>query len=168
MVSGPVVRRPCVGCWMFAVHHKPPEYISPPAPRSGWSGGTLDKPWTCPSTIEPPQPPIFDQPSLSRPHSCGISATERSRYGVGLWPAGAWSHRLCVICSAKLDVRVALSGHSQLLIAICIRPGVALGGFAVVAPTGCSRLDVGCWMFWSDTPQICVISTRSPLSALVP
>ena len=38
-----------------SVHHKPPEYTPPFAPPSGWSGGTLDKPWTCASTIEPPQ-----------------------------------------------------------------------------------------------------------------
>ena len=48
----------------FGVHHKPPEYNSPPAPPSGWSGGTLDKPWTCPGTIEPSQTPVFDQPHL--------------------------------------------------------------------------------------------------------
>ena len=41
-----------VGCWMFGVHHKPPEYKSPPAPPSGWSRGALDKPWTYPGTIE--------------------------------------------------------------------------------------------------------------------
>jgi hypothetical protein len=50
----------------FGVHHKPPEYISSPAPPSGRSGGTLDKPWICPGTIEPRQPPVFDQPGLSK------------------------------------------------------------------------------------------------------
>ena len=34
-----------VGCWMFSVLHKPPEYNSPLAPPSGWSGGTLVPPW---------------------------------------------------------------------------------------------------------------------------
>src|SRR5208283_778311 len=29
------------------------------------SGGTLDKPWTYPGTIEPPPTPVFDQPHLS-------------------------------------------------------------------------------------------------------
>jgi hypothetical protein len=53
-----------VGCWMFGVQHKHLKYISPPAPPSGWSGGTLDKPWTCPGTIEPPESPVFDQPHL--------------------------------------------------------------------------------------------------------
>ena len=59
------------------VLHKPPEYNSPPAPPSGWSGGTLDLPWTCPIPIEPSQTPVFDQPSLSRLPSCGISAAGR-------------------------------------------------------------------------------------------
>ena len=54
-----------VRCWLFDVHHKPSEYNSPPAPPWGWSGGSLDKPWTCPGTIEPPQTPVFDQPDLS-------------------------------------------------------------------------------------------------------
>jgi hypothetical protein len=44
--------------------HKPPEYNSPPAPPSGRSGGTLDKPWTRSGTIEPPQTSVFDQPHL--------------------------------------------------------------------------------------------------------
>jgi len=29
----------------LSLHHKPHEYNSPPAPPSGWSGGTLDMPW---------------------------------------------------------------------------------------------------------------------------
>ena len=59
------------------VPHKPSEYNSPPALPSGWSGGTLVPPWTCPIPIEPPQTPVFDQPSLSRPLSRGISTAER-------------------------------------------------------------------------------------------
>jgi hypothetical protein len=47
------------------VPHKPSAYNSPPSPPSRWSGGTLDKPWTCPGTIEPSQTPVFDQPHLS-------------------------------------------------------------------------------------------------------
>jgi hypothetical protein len=39
--------------------------------------GTLDIPWTCPIPIEPPQTPVFHQPSLSRSLCCGISAPER-------------------------------------------------------------------------------------------
>ena len=53
----------------FGVDHKPSEYNSPPARTSGWSGGTLDKPWTYPGTIEPSQRLVFDQPHLSNlPH----------------------------------------------------------------------------------------------------
>ena len=59
------------------MHHKPPEYNSPPAPPPGRSGGTLDLPWTCPIPIEPPQTPGFDQPSLFNSLSRGISAAER-------------------------------------------------------------------------------------------
>ena len=32
----------------FGAHHKPPKSNFPPAPPPGWSGDTLDKPWTCP------------------------------------------------------------------------------------------------------------------------
>ena len=77
-----------------SVHHKRPEYNSPFAPASGWSGGTLDKPWTCTGTIEPSQNPVFDQPSLSRPLSCGISAVERFRCGANLWSGVPPSPRL--------------------------------------------------------------------------
>jgi len=48
--------------------------------------GTLDNPWTCPGTVEPPQTPVFDQPSSSRPLSCGIAAAERFRSGADLRP----------------------------------------------------------------------------------
>ena len=50
---------------MFGVQHKPPESNSPPAPPSGWPGGTRDILWTCSGTIAPPQTPICDQPPLS-------------------------------------------------------------------------------------------------------
>src|ERR1017187_5284633 len=63
-----------VGGAKFGVHHKPSEYKSLPAAPSGWSGGTLDIPWTCPIPIEPHQTPVFDQPSLSGPLSYGIPA----------------------------------------------------------------------------------------------
>jgi hypothetical protein len=58
------------GCWMsdvgcFSLLDKSPEYSPPPALPSGWSGGTLDKPWTCPGTAEPAQTTVFDQPHLS-------------------------------------------------------------------------------------------------------
>ena len=100
----------------FGVHHKPPEYNLPPAPPSGWSGGTLDKPWTCPGTIEPPQTPVFDQSSLSKPPSCGIGAAERFGCGADLWSAGARSLRLCGPCSAKLGRRFDQANlHAQLV-----------------------------------------------------
>jgi len=57
----------------FGFHNKLSEYNSPPAPPSGWSGGTLDKPWTYPIPIEPPQTPAFDQLRLSRPLSKGLN-----------------------------------------------------------------------------------------------
>jgi hypothetical protein len=79
----------------FGVFHKPSEYNSPPPPPSGWSGGTLDKPWTSSGTIEPSQSLVSDQPSLSRPLSGGIPAAERFRCGAALWSAGARSLRLC-------------------------------------------------------------------------
>ncbi len=56
-----------VGGWLLGFHHKPFEYNSSPAPASGWSGGTLDKPWTCLGTIEPSPTPVFHQPHLSSP-----------------------------------------------------------------------------------------------------
>ena len=50
----------------FGVQYKLSEYIPPLPPRSGRSGGTLDKPWTYPGTIDHPQSPIFKQASLSK------------------------------------------------------------------------------------------------------
>ena len=77
----------------FAVLHLHSTFFLLPSPRHGFAcffcihhssffilhspQGTLDILWTCPIPIEPPQNPIFDQPSLSRPLSCGISAAER-------------------------------------------------------------------------------------------
>src|ERR1017187_2041134 len=87
----------------FGVYHKPSEYNPPPAPPSGWSGGTLDKPWTCPIPIEPPQTPVIDQPSLSIPLSFGIFAAKRLKCAADLWAAGAWNLRLCGPSSAELD-----------------------------------------------------------------
>ena len=49
----------------FGAQHKLSEFNSSAAPPPGWSGGTLDKPWTSPGTIEAPQTPVFDQPHLS-------------------------------------------------------------------------------------------------------
>ena len=79
----------------FGFHNKLPEYNSPPAPPSGWSGSTLDKPWTCPGTIEPPQTPVFDQPSLFRPLSCGLSAAEGFTRGADPRSEAARGLRLC-------------------------------------------------------------------------
>ena len=49
-----------VGCWMFNVHHKHTEYNSPPTPPWGWSGGTLDIPWTHRTS----QTPLFQSATL--------------------------------------------------------------------------------------------------------
>ena len=108
----------------FGVHHKLSEYNSPPEHPSGCSGGTLDKPWTCPGTIEPPQTSVFYQPSLSRPLSCGISAAERFRCGADLWSADARSLRLCGACSARLGLWAALP---RLSASDILRSGVASG-----------------------------------------
>ena len=59
---------------MFAVPHKHSEYNSPLPPLSGWSGGTLDIPWTYPGTIDHPQTPCFNQASLSEQHSRDYNA----------------------------------------------------------------------------------------------
>src|ERR1019366_2281468 len=61
----------------FGANHKHPESNSPAAPPSGWSGGTLDKPWACPGTIDPLPDPIFDQARLSKSVSRGSSAHSR-------------------------------------------------------------------------------------------
>ena len=50
----------------FGSNHKHPESNSPLPPPPGWSGGTLDKPWTYPGTIEPLADPVFDQACLSK------------------------------------------------------------------------------------------------------
>jgi hypothetical protein len=63
-----------VGCWLFGVHHKRSKYNAPLPPPLGWSGGALVPPWTYPGTIEPPQSPFFEQVSLSKSVSCGLSA----------------------------------------------------------------------------------------------
>ena len=118
------------------VSHKHPEYNSPPAPTSGWSGGTLDKPWTCPGTIEHLQTPVFDQPSLSRPLSCGISAAERFGCGADLWSAGPRKLRLCGPCSAKPDLWAALPSRSG----FCILPSTFAWGWLWVASGGWARL----------------------------
>ncbi len=62
---------------MFGVFHKPPEYNSPSAPPYGWSGGTLDKPWTYPGTIDTLPDLIFDQARLSKSVSRGSAAGSR-------------------------------------------------------------------------------------------
>jgi hypothetical protein len=59
---------------MFAVPHKHSEYNPPLPPLSGWSGGTLDNPWTYPGTIDHPPTPCFNQASLSEQHSRDYNA----------------------------------------------------------------------------------------------
>ena len=49
--------------------YKKPESIRPASPASGCPPTGLVPPWTCPIPIEPPQSPIFDQPSSSRPRA---------------------------------------------------------------------------------------------------
>ena len=92
----------CIRPRAFTISH-PNTTPLPRAPRGGL-GGTLDKPWTCPGTIEPPQTPVFDQPSLSRPLSCGISSAERLSCEAGIWSALARRLRPCGPCSAQLDL----------------------------------------------------------------
>ena len=58
----------------FGLQHQQPEYNSPSAPPPGWSGGTLDKPWTSPGTVDPAQAPIFDQPLIQVAPSAATSA----------------------------------------------------------------------------------------------
>ena len=53
-----------VGCWMFGLYHKHPEYNSPPPPPSGWSGTTLVPLWYLPIPIDPPKRGVFNETSL--------------------------------------------------------------------------------------------------------
>src|ERR1035441_1127419 len=79
----------------FHLHHKPSECNSPAAPPSGWSGGTLDKPWTYSGTIEPIPDPFFDQARLSKSVSRGSSARSRcSALDVGC-SGPVLAHLLC-------------------------------------------------------------------------
>jgi hypothetical protein len=59
------------------VHHKQPKYKLSLPPPSAWSGGTLDKPWTYPGTIDHPQSPIFKQASLSKSESASSASGSR-------------------------------------------------------------------------------------------
>ena len=120
---------------MFRVHHKHLEYNPPLAPLSGWSGRGLVPPWYLPIPIEPSQTPIFDQPSLSRPLSSGISAPGRFRCGTDLWSAGARSLRLGGPCSAKLDHWAA----SPRLSAFCFR----LNGVQMAIKRTLGRAEMG-------------------------
>jgi hypothetical protein len=70
----------------FGANHKHPESNSPLPPPSGWSGGTLDKPWTYPGTIEPLEDPVFDQARLSKSVPGRSSAGKRcASLDVGGW-----------------------------------------------------------------------------------
>jgi hypothetical protein len=100
----------------FRVHHKNTEYNSPPAPPSGWSGGTLDIPWTYPGTIDQPQDLIFDQARLSKSVSCDFSAVPRcSGLDVGCWmfrfPRSPFEVRSLPPVSGTLQICVILT-HS--------------------------------------------------------
>jgi hypothetical protein len=85
--------------------HKLPEYNPSPKGHSGWSGGGLVPPWTCPIPIALPKRAIFDHRSLyksaPRPLPTPLSRGEGipfSRYG------GADKMRLWVrVDCAKVD-----------------------------------------------------------------
>ena len=88
---------------IFGLYYKSPESNSPPTLPSGWSGGTLDKLWTCTGTIAPPQTPAFDQPHLSS----SLYAPQRSACADGVLPATPSSrarrvpfvdHRIALVC----------------------------------------------------------------------
>jgi len=68
----------CILPSLPGVHHKHSEYTPPIPPPSGWSGGTLVPPWTCPIPTEHPQSPLLNQASLSKSLSCGFSARAAS------------------------------------------------------------------------------------------
>ena len=70
----------------YRIDHKHSQYSPPLPPPSGWSGGTLDNPWTYPGTIDHLPSPLFEQASLSRSVSCGFSALWRyPGLEVGSW-----------------------------------------------------------------------------------
>ena len=66
-----------VGSSKFGVHHKNSKYNPTIPPPSGWSGGTLVPPWTCPIPIEGPKGALFKQATLSKSLFCGIAAVKR-------------------------------------------------------------------------------------------
>jgi hypothetical protein len=105
----------------FEVHHEHLEYNSPSAPPSRRSWGALDKPWTCPATLEPPHDPVCDQPSLFRPLSGGIFAAERLKCRADPRSAGGRHQRLCGPCSAKLKLWTALGSFGANRTASTIR-----------------------------------------------
>ena len=78
-----------VGCWMFGLYHKHPEYNSPPPPPSGWSGGALVPPWYLPIPIEPPPMPFSIRPAYPQA-SPALSRRARSS---GSPAAGTPPHR---------------------------------------------------------------------------
>jgi len=105
--GSPPAKQPSVlGCWLdFSIHHFRSELQRLGLQTWGTSTpgfarllrahhhssfnllhspqGTLDKPWTCPGTIEPSQTPVFDQPHLSRPYYPALRRLRSARaYGV--------------------------------------------------------------------------------------
>jgi hypothetical protein len=78
----------------FRVHHKHPEYNSPPTPPSRWSGGTLVPLWHLPIPIAGPKGSLFNQPSLSKSLAYTLFAVKRiwapyaERRGLKLDPVG--------------------------------------------------------------------------------
>src|ERR1019366_7178441 len=78
-----------VGGWKFGVRHKPSEYNSLPAPPSGWSGGTLDIPWTCPGTIKALKLPFLI--SQAYPNHL-LAAFPRRNDSGAVQTSGRWVH----------------------------------------------------------------------------
>ena len=105
-----------VGCSMFGVDDKPSEYNSPRPPPSGWSGGILDIPWTCPIPIAHPKAARFDQTSLSNPLACGSSAMKRFwTFDVGCWMSLNEERRenevSAGLCTAIVEIARRLRGN---------------------------------------------------------
>ena len=117
----------------FGSTHKHPESNSSLPPPPAWSGGTLDKPWTCPGTIDPLPDPIFDQSRLSKSVSRGSSA--RSRYsaldvGDSMFDVGcsAISATRCGTLTCVYRLR-EMQGHT----ALHDRPGTVFANQAITA-----------------------------------
>jgi len=99
-----------------SLHHKLPEYSSPPAPPQGWSGTTPVPPWYLPIPIVRPKKGVFNEASL---YLLPIG----SFLGISPWSGTPSPHRLSMSepAFAKLWVREAERGTHRLV------PGLAAG-----------------------------------------